>query len=322
MHKIDTLDPIIRSAVRDCVFSVLAHFALSNLHGPILVKKLFLMTADHLVDSDIIIRPNFLGGKGAGGQKFAQLIEGEQNEIFPNYGVPENIALQIRQTIWELYLQGILAPATKSRIGTEPSDKDTWVFLDAFMLTPYSVQILTDTSGRIRVHDPDGYLANFTNSVPPPDTEMMRYLHECFSVFRGGHLLASVILLAIASERLIEVLAESLRVALGDPDGTTWFYQKYAQKRDISARFKALSAKLMDEYGNKLRDEKLKEGFQSVVTLTFEAIRLARNDIAHLSGREFTWNEVSGFLHNFVQYYGYVNLIIKLLADNPKTRLV
>src|SRR4030067_1456618 len=117
------------------------------------------MTADHLVDSDIIIRPNFLGGKGAGGQNFAQLLSGEQREIFPNYEIPENIALLIRQVIWDLYLQGILAPATKDRTGTEVSDRDTWIFLDAFMLTQYGVQILTDTSGRIRVHDSDGYLA-------------------------------------------------------------------------------------------------------------------------------------------------------------------
>jgi len=318
MHKIDTMTPSTRSAVRDCVFSILAHFASSDQHGPIPVKRLFLMTADLLVDSDIIIRPNFLGGKGAGGQKFVQLFESEQPEKFPNYEIPENIALLIRQIIWELYLQGILAPATKGRTGIVVSDRDTWVFLDAFILTPYGVQILTDTSGRIRVYDPDGYLANFTNSNPPPDTEMMRYLHECTSVFRGGHLLASVILLAIASERLIEVLAEYLRVALGDPNGTTWYNQKYAKKRDISVRFEAISAKLMDEYGEKLNDEKLKEGFQSVVPLTFETIRLARNDIAHLAKREFTWNEVSGFLHNFVQYYGYLNQIIKLLVNNPK----
>ena len=318
MHKIDTITPSIISAVRNSVFYVLAHFASNDQHGPILVERLFLMTADHLVDSDIIIRPNFLGGKGASGQRFAQLIGSGQLEIFPNYEIPENISLLIRQVIWELYLQGILAPATKGRTGIEVSDRDTWVFLDAFMLTPYGVHILTDTSDRIRVHDPDGYLANFINSNPPPDTEMMRYLHECTSVFRGGHLLASVILLAIASERLIEVLAESLRIALGEPDGITWFNQKYAQKRYISARFKAISAKLMDEYGDKLNDEKLKDGFRSVVTLTFDTIRLARNDIAHLAGREFTWNEVSGFLHNFVQYYRYVNQIIKLLANNPK----
>ena len=320
MHKIDAMNPSTRSAVRDCLFRALTHLASTNQHGPIPIKRLFLMTADYLVDTHLIVRPMFLGGEGAGGQKFTDLVKDEQNQIFPNYEIPENAALLMRQMIWELYLQGILSPATKSRMGIEISDMDTWVFLDTFMLTPYGVQVLTDETNRILVYDPDGFLANLIVSNPPPDTEMMRYLQECTSVFRAGHLLASVILLAVASERLIDVLAETLRDALGDHNGTTWYNQKYAQKRDVSVRFKAISAKLMDEYGDKLNDEKLKESFQSVVTLTFEAIRLARNDVAHLSGREFTWNEVSGFLHNFVQYYGYTNQILGLLASNPKGR--
>jgi len=193
------------------------------------------------------------------------------------------------------------------------------VFFDAFVLTPYGVQILTDSANRIRVYDPDGYIANFTNANPPPDPEMMVYLSECLSVFRGGHLFATVILLAISSERLIELLAGKLQDALGEPRGTEW-YNKFTGKRDISARFQSLAGKLMEEYSDELNKEKLKEGFQSVVTLSFEAIRLARNDIAHLAGREFTWNEVSGLLHNFVQYFLYVNRIITLLAGNPKSK--
>jgi hypothetical protein len=76
----------------------------------------------------------------------------------------------------------------------------------------------------------------------------------------------------------------------------------------------------MEEYSEELDQEKLKDAFQHVVTLTFEQIRLARNDIAHLKEREFTWNEVNGFLHNFVQYFGYINRIIAFLSNNPKTR--
>jgi hypothetical protein len=309
-----------RSAVRDCVFRAITHLASTNQHGPVPTKRLFLMAADNLIDAHIITRPQFIGGEGAGGQRFADLVIGEQNNVFPNYEIPEAIALLIRQTIWEFYLEGILAPATKGRVDTAVSDKDTWLYFDAFMLTPYAVQILTNGSGRIGVYDPDGFLSSFISANPSPDTEMMRYLQECVYVFKGEHLLASVILLAAASERLIDMLAESLRDALSDLNGVTWFNQKYAKKRDISVRFEAVSAKLMGEYGDKLNAEKLKEPFQSVVTLTFETIRLARNDIAHLSGRQFSWNEVSGFLHNFVQYYGYVNQIIKLLANKPKEK--
>jgi hypothetical protein len=303
------------------VYRSLTQYASGGNHGPISIKHLFLMAADGLVEENIIERPEFLGGKGLGGQHFVQLTEGRQL-VFPDYGIPREVANLMRQTFWELYLQGVLAPATKQDPRQEmawPHEyEDTWVYFDSVMLTPYGVNVLLDSKNRIQVHDPDGYLANFWGASPPPNTEMMRYLSECVAVFRGGHLLASVVLLGIASERLIEVLAESLRDALGDPEGTAWFQSKYSSKRDMSVRFNTLSGKLMDEYGKALNQQKLKDAFQSVVTLTFEQIRLARNDIAHPAGRQFTWNEVSGFLHNFVQYFGYISRIIAFLADNPR----
>jgi hypothetical protein len=210
-----------------------------------------------------------------------------------------------------------LAPAPGS---TCPPDVDrgpsfSFLDLDCALVTDYGQDILTDTTDRIRVHDPDGYLSHFRNVDPPPDPEMMRYLGESVAVFRGGHFLAAIVLLGVASERLIEVLAETLRDALGDPTGVDWFDRMYVSKRDFSKRFKTLSGKLMGVYGEDLDGAKLKDAFNRVVTLTVEQIRCARNDIAHPKGREFTWNEVSGFMHNFVQYFIYVNQIIKLLRS-------
>ncbi len=320
MHEIDKLSPLTKSTIRGCVFEVLARIAASGAIRAIRVKRLFLLVADELVKAGVIERPAYLGGRSSGGQEFAQLIGGDQAQLFPDYELPAGVASLVRLTIWELYLEGVLAPATRE--STDIHVREAWVFFDAFDITPYGLQIITDSSGQIRVYDPDGYIANFTSANPQPDPEMMRYLMECLSVFKGGHLLATVILLAISSERLIEHLAERLRDALGEPSGSDWYNQKFANKRDISARFQSLVGKLMDEYGDKLAKEKLKEGFQSVVTLSFDAIRLARNDIAHLGGREFSWNEVSGLLHNFVQYFRYVNRIIALLVENPKLKSI
>ena len=88
---------------------------------------------------------------------------------------------------------------------------------------------------------------------------------------------------------------------------------------DNLKRFLALTGKLMGEYGEELSRVGLKDAFNGVVTLTFEQIRNARNDIAHPSGREFTWNEVSGLLHNYVQYFIYANRIIAFLRAKQRT---
>jgi hypothetical protein len=278
---------------------------------------LFLRAADILVSEGIL-------KERRGGQNFTQQNTSGPIASYPNYEVDDDIAHLMKQTFWELYIQGVLAPASNFRaiINEHNQEERKWVSgglfldLDHIMLTPYGVDILIDSKNRIRVYDPDGYLANFWSASPLPDPIMMRYLSECNSVFRSGHLLASVILLGIASERLVNILAERLRDALGNPMGSEWFRTKY--KGDISDRFKALTNKLVAEYDQELKQEKLRDALEGVVTLTFAIIRHARNDIAHPKGRDFTWNEVSGFLHSFVQYFKYVNRIIELLANNPK----
>ncbi|MGA9351084.1 MAG: hypothetical protein WBW48_20080 [Anaerolineae bacterium] len=308
MHRIARLDPSLRSGVRTEVFRVLAEYASGGNHGPIPIKRLFLRAADGLAETGIIEKPKFLRG-----QKFVQLADEGRSQLFPDYGIPGDIANLMRQTFWELYLQGVLAPATRKDPGEE------LLYFDSVMLTPYGVGILIDVRNRIQVHDPDGYLANFWGARPEPDPEMMRYLVECVWVFRSGHLLATVVLLGIASERLIEVLALSLREALGKSyGGATWFRDKYERNPNISDRFKAVESKLMGEYGKELDEEKLKDGFQTIVKLTFEMIRDARNAIAHPKGRDFTWNEVGGLLHNLVPYFRHINAIIAFLAAHPR----
>lgn len=236
-------------------------------------------------------------------------------EELSRHNIPENLVNFITQTFWELHLQGILSP-TPAWVSTGNAAYNNGYKIVSAIITPYGRELLAEDSDRIRTHDPDGYLNNFYNANPSPDPEMMRYLSESISVFRSGHLLACVVLLGIASERLMTVLAESLRDALGNPAGIEWFQKKY--RRDASKGFKEIINKLLAEYNKELEQEKLKEALQGIVTLSFEIIRHARNDIAHPKGREFTWNEVSGFLHSFVQYFMYINRITILLANNPK----
>jgi len=309
------------SSVRAQLLDTLRRYASEGSGDPLSVGWLFLRVCHTLAQEGVI--PS--GPDRDQADEFERLEYACHTDGFPDFAVSPEVADYVWQLIWELYLQGILAPTPGSRKVSSKTHAESdlipiafLVDLDRVTLTHYGVSILSDTTNRIQVHDRDGYLGNFQNADPPPDAEMMRYLGECVSVFRGGHFLATVVLLGIASERLIEVLAESLRDALGDPTGKEWFDKRYRNKRDISARFKALSAKLMGEYGDELNREKLKDAFNGVVTLTFEQIRNARNDIAHPSGREFTWNEVSGLLHNFVQYFIYTNRIIAFLRSKQK----
>jgi len=272
-----------KSSVRSEVLATLGDCSRRGAQVPIQLGQLFLEVCARLERVGIILPK-------AGRASFTSLRYSSGSVSFPDFGAPEDIARFVREVMWDLYSQGVLAPAPETNC---PPDVDrhppfSFLDLDCAVLTDYGQGMLADNTNRTHVHDPDGYLANFLDADPPPDPEMMRYVGESVAVFRGRHFLATIVLMGIASERLIEVLAESLRDALGDPTGTEWFNGKYFNKRDISARFEALSSRLMSEYGDELKREKLRDPYHCVVKPTFHQIRCARNDIAHPSGREFT----------------------------------
>ena len=189
MHEITRLNPPTIKGVRAEVLNALAEYASGGAHGPIHLGKLFGKVADRLVRVNIIERrPN--------GAKFASLKYSYPSDSFPDYGVPTGIANLIRQTFWELYIQGCLAPAAEPKAILDRNLNDArltplalFMNLDEVMITPHGVDVFIKARDRIQVYDPEGYLASFWSAHPPPDPEMMRYLSECVLVFRSNHLL-------------------------------------------------------------------------------------------------------------------------------------
>ena len=152
----------------------------------------------------------------------------------------------------DLYRQGVLTPAPKQNplkddISPEKY-QDFWLHLDYAMLTPYGVQALIESQDRIQVHDQDGYLANFWSATPDLDAVMMRYIVEAVRTFQSNHLLATVILLGIASEALLTRLLKRLTVHSAG-NGTT----VRTCRKGISVRFQAIDNKLTSSYANNLR---------------------------------------------------------------------
>jgi hypothetical protein len=230
----------------------------------------------------------------------------------------------MREVLWDLYVLRIISPATSAgEIFTTDGvrahytvDGGIFLDLDQLYITAHGAKVLRETDKRIQVYDPDGFLSPFLAAQPPPDLELMRYLTECVHVFHNNYLIAAVVLLGASSERLIDVAATALRDALGSK-GTTW-HTKYVRKRYISERFKALEGTLMLEYGEELKTAGLKEAFQDIVKLNFEAIRHSRNSIAHPRGNVPNFNKVAGMIHNFSLYFDHTNSIIDYLRKNPK----
>ncbi len=308
MHEIAKLEPRVLSGVPALIRRNLSQEASAGRHSRISIKDFLLQLKHDLVEHEILAELNPTGGPGDAD------LDHKPFETLIRLGVPAPVVSLIYHTLWELHLQGILAPDPTPM---DPADYDGHRGVLAFrhfQLTPYGVEVLSEADDRILVHDPEGYLANLEGAEPPPDTEMTAYLEESLAVFRGGQLRATVLLLHMASERLLDCLATALGRALARDGHENAFDDHYSKTQGVSARFDCVQTTLMGTYDRQLRQQKLKHGFEGVFKPTFHSIRLARNDIAHRGGRDFTRNEISGFLHFFAQGFFHANKIIRFLS--------
>ena len=315
------INPSTRRLVRSSILEVLSNKAKVDSLGPFGCRDIFLQAANVLADKDDsgVRRPDHI-------DNFQNLLKPRQTTNFPNYSVPTKIANLMREVLWDLYIIMIISPAHSlgeiiiADSGGKSGYTSGGIFLDLdhLYITAHGAEVLRETDKRIQVYDPDGFLSSFLDAQPPLDPELMRYLTECVYVFHNNYLVAAVVLLGVSSERLIDVAAEALRDALGEPNGTKWYRTKYVNKRDISTRFKAFEGTLMHEYGEELKTAGLNEAFQDIIKLNFEAIRNSRNSIAHPSGNVPNLNKIAGMIHNFSLYFDHTNSIIDYLRKNPK----
>jgi hypothetical protein len=290
-------DPKVVSAIRAEIYTSLAEHAPKTKGRARTIEDLYRRTLYNLN----------LRGPIAPGVEIGQFVD-----QYPDFGVDHALADLIRRELWYLFQQGIIAPGTSNRqiLGTQQLQ---FLDLDLYVVTQYGFSVLDDFPNRIQVHDADGYLANFTNAIPEPDPVMLRYLSEAVLTFRDGHFFASVVLLASTSDRLLDVVADQIKRVKGGQ----WYTDTYRPNSNVTDRFSALTHKLSSDYKADLINNNLNDSLKTVVPPVFHLIRTARNDIAHPRGREFTRNEVNGFLHCFVGYYLCLNQIIGMLAALP-----
>lgn len=304
IHGTMRLDSAIRTAIPHHIRRVLRGWASTNHHDNISLNRLFLKVADGLVQDDLLDMPGSLGASSFEG------LADKPCPAHPDYKLDHDVATLVRQTIWEQFIQGILAPDPRRIVAYLPQGV---LDLRYASLTPYGVEVLSLADDHILVHDPEGYLVSLQEAEPPPDNEMTAYLEESLAVFRGGHLRATVLLLHMASERLLDCLATALGHALARDGHENAFHGDYRKTPSVSARFDCLQTMLMGTYDHQLRQNKLKHGFECVFKPTFHSIRLARNEIAHRGRRDFTWNDVSQLLSLFAQSFHHANPIIAFL---------
>ena len=108
------------------------------------------------------------------------------------------LAFLAQDVLWEFMIQGMIGPGLNI-------DNFNLPF---FHITVYGEKVLN--KGEFLPHDPTGYLERFRKETPSIDSTVESYLAESLNCFTRGSLIASVVMLGVASERTFQLLCESL----------------------------------------------------------------------------------------------------------------
>ncbi|MBE0635104.1 hypothetical protein IH601_03815 [Candidatus Bipolaricaulota bacterium] len=127
-------------------------------------------------------------------------IENDLRKLVESYD--KHDVLMLQEVLWELLVQGVLAPGKNSLN----------LNLPFVHLTEYGAQCLED--GQMLTRDPDHYIARLVETVGRPiDDVVVHSIRASLNTFLSGHWPSALIMLARAAEILFDQLASALIVS-------------------------------------------------------------------------------------------------------------
>lgn len=209
------------------------------------------------------------------------------------------------QVFWEFVLDGIVCPGTASGQLAFPF----------FQLTEHGARVLKEPT--YVPHDAIDYMVQLGKAIPAADPTVLAYLREALNCYKHRTIVASMMMLGIAAERVFEILCDSLLAALTDPNERTTFQRILARfpmkpKQDwVTAKFQRIQTPR--------RPAGFPDDTDIVVLAVFNLIRNQRNDLGHPqpSPPVITRDLAYGHLRMFPSYYETVEQLRQFFAVHP-----
>lgn len=199
------------------------------------------------------------------------------------------IMLIVQEIFWQLIAQGVITPGMNIANPNLP-----W-----FRLTNYGQKVIKEE--RFLPHDPSNYIQNFKQTISNPDPVVVAYLEESLRCFTTGCLIASTMMLGIASEITFLNLCDVFLNALNNPREKAKF-KAIMERISMVAKFKFLRDSI-EEVMNKNK-QALPDNTIIILLSVFDLIRAERNDVGHPQGsfRTLTRDQVFVYIRMFPQY--------------------
>jgi hypothetical protein len=174
------------------------------------------------------------------------------------------------KVMWELALQGVLAPTERGVQG----------LLGGARLTEYGRVCVAQE--QILPHDIDGYMANLRESMDAaPDEILLQYAEEALECFQRDNLRAAVVMLGVAAERSLEILKNAYIKSLDEENHEK--AEAKLKERMLRKRFDNLWRRIYVRTIPEALQDRLEGDFWGA----FQLIRKSRNEGRPLhSGRD------------------------------------
>lgn len=206
----------------------------------------------------------------------------------------------VKEVLWEMLTQALLIPK-------EPH----WQNLTYFSLTEAGKYFLQ--SARLSPYDNVAYLRHVDQAIPNFSGSVRILLSESLQTFKGGYMVAAVVLLGSASEQIVYDLFEFYKNAHSEERTRKNLQGRWNRKGTIRTRFDLLWSEL-EQHKTALNAVGLWDGTDGLVKAAFHAIRVARNEALHPPGHQFDAVEVDGLLSMFIPYAKRVYALMEYLG--------
>lgn len=209
--------------------------------------------------------------------------------------------LLVSEIIWELLLQGVIAPGFN----------DSNLQLPFIHLTEYGKECIE--AGEYIPQDKEGYLSRLQADIGRDiDDIVLLYLRESLQTFARGSYLSSVLTLGVASERCVDLLETACAEAISNPEKKSAFAKSIKNSgRSVKRRFDTVRELLL---GQDLTPE-LKDALDIQLSGIFTLMRYTRNDAGHPTGRVFDRDTAHAGLLLFPQYCKRVYDLVTYLQE-------
>ena len=211
------------------------------------------------------LRPLVFEALRRNAQTHFNAIESEIKRLTTDY--KRGDALKLQEILWELLVQGVLAPG-KNSLNLQ---------LPFVHVTDYGLQCLEE--GSLLLHDADDYLKRLLKCTDiPMDDIVLTYAGESVLCFLVGRYFAAMMLLGTAAERCVDLLTETCLDTFSDPRKTTHFKRKARLSgRSLNPRL----ATLKDALLTATLPPELSENLELQLDGLFGLIRYGRDTSGH-----------------------------------------